>query len=432
MKKVFIPVFLLCITCSVFAQKAETYIPVAKKFFDLMETGKFHDGYLMLDTSVTKIVNEKQNTEGWKKIRAKLGAFKHQTNSRTEETKPYTGVYLTCEFDSGTIDLKVVFKGSSSIVGYFFVPVQKYKIPSYADTASTVERLVEVKTGTYTLSGILTLPKKGDHFPVVVLVHGSGPNDKDETINANKPFKDIALGLAAKGIATLRYDKRTFVYGMKSAPDPRLITMKEEVIDDAVSALHLAQTFREIDPKKIFLLGHSLGAASAPRIAKETPFVAGVILMAGNARSFEDVILDQMTFILPLQAPRKQADSILDEVKAQVARIRRRDFNDSTARLPLGISGVYWKDMKNYDQVETAKSLPMPMLFLQGEKDYQVTMKDFNLWKQSLASKKNASFISYPGLFHLFIAGEGKPQDYQTAGHVSEKVISDIAQWIKK
>src|SRR5579872_7061388 len=189
-KSIVIAAFLFSIISPAFAQQPETLIPIAKNFFSAMEQGKFHDAYLMLDTSITKVISEAQNTAGWKSIRAKLGALKRQTKVRTEETLPYTGVYLTCVFDSGTIDLKVVFKEGAHIVGYFFVPVQKYKIPSYADTTALIERNVEVKTGNYVLSGILTLPKKGDHFPIIVLVHGSGPNDKDETIDANKPFKD--------------------------------------------------------------------------------------------------------------------------------------------------------------------------------------------------------------------------------------------------
>jgi hypothetical protein len=363
---------------------------------------------------------------------AKLGKLKKQLHSRVEEIKPYTDVFLTCAFDSGTLDLKVVFKDKPSIIGYFFVPTQKYSPPSYADTSAIIERPIEVKTGNYTLSGILTLPKKGDRFPIVILVHGSGPHDKDETIGSNKPFRDLALGLAAKGIATLRYDKRTFAYGIKSAPDPAKITLKEETVDDAVSALRLAKTFKEIDANKIFLLGHSLGAIAAPRIAKEAQFIAGIIFMAGNARSFEDVILDQMAYILPLQAPKPQADSILHVVTEQVARIRRRDFNDSTAKLPLGLSGVYWRDIKSYDQVVTAMQLTTPMLFLQGDKDYQVTMKDFTLWKKSLRAKKNATFISYPGLYHLFMPGEGKPSDYEKTDHIAVQVITDIAEWVKK
>jgi fermentation-respiration switch protein FrsA (DUF1100 family) len=432
MKKILIPIFSLFIYCSVFAQSQSTYISTAKQFFADMETGKFHEAYLLFDTSVAKVITDKQNEAGWHKIHAKLGALKKQTRARTEDTKPYTAVFLTCIYDSAQLDLKVVMNAQYRIVGYFFVPTEKYIPPPYADTNAVIERTVEIKTGTYTLSGILTLPKKGDHFPIVILVHGSGPHDKDETILTNKPFKDLALGLAAKGIATLRYDKRTFIYGIKSASNPKLVTLKEETVDDAVTALNLAKTFKEIDPKKIYLLGHSLGAVAAPRIAKETSFIAGIIFMAGNARSFEDVIADQMAFVLPLQVSKKQADSLLEVLKPQIAMIKRGDYNDSTAKLPLGLPGAYWKDIKNYDQVAAAKSLPMPMLFLQGENDYQVTMKDFAMWKKALADKKNAQFISYPGFFHLFYQGEGKPSDYEKSGHISEKVITDISAWIKK
>jgi dienelactone hydrolase len=423
---------LMILSSAAFAQQENPYIPPAQKFFEAMETGKFHDAYLMIDTSVSKMASEKQVVDGWKNIRKKFGALKGLIQTRVEEMKPYNNVFLTFRFDSAVADLKLVFKDNLKIVGFFFVPPVHYKTPPYADLSKITERTIEVKTGSYILSGVLTLPKSGDHFPVVVMVHGSGPHDRDETIKDNKPFKDLALGLAAKGIATLRYDKRTFVYGFKSAPDPKMITMKEETIDDAVSALKLAKEQKEIDPKKVFLLGHSQGAMTAPRIAKEAPFIAGIIMMAGNARSFEDVIAEQMAFLLPQQMQKKQADSALQVVNTQIARIKKGDYNDSTAQLPLGLSAVYWKDVKKYDQVATAKSLSTSMLILQGEKDYQVTMKDFALWKSGLASKKNVTFISYSGFSHLFMPGEGKPTDYMKAGHVSENVINDIAQWIRK
>lgn len=435
MKKNIILLFIIfCCSSALQAQDTKFYISVAEQFLTQMEHKEYHEAYLLLDTSVTKLISEEKNTEAWKKIHEKLGEFKKELKVRFEETKPYTSIFLTCEYENASLDLKVVFAGRPGIVGYFMVPTVNYTAPSYADVLGVIERNVEVKTGTYTLSAILTLPKKGGRFPLVVLVHGSGPHDKDETINLNKPFKDLALGLASKGIATLRYDKRTFIYGTKSSADPKNITLKDETIDDAVSAFRLGQKFKEIDRKKIFILGHSLGAIAAPRIAKETPKAAGLIFMAGNARSFEDVIAAQMEYVLPLQLPKRQADSILALVMKQVERIRKGDYNDSTsgAKLPLGLSPIYWKDIKKYDQVATAKSLSMPMLFLQGENDYQVTMADLRLWQNGLSAKKNVTFISYPGLYHLFMPGEGKPSDYQKADHISEKVISDIASWILK
>lgn len=434
MKKNLAFILIVFFCSSAFAQNTKIYISIAEQFLQQMERGQYHESYQLLDTSVTKLLSEEKNTEAWKKIHEKLGEFKKIVKVRFEETKPYTSVFLTCEYENAALDFKTVFAGRQGIVGYFFVPSVNYTAPSYADTNAITERAVEVKTGTYILSGILTLPERGDHLPLVVLVHGSGPHDKDETINLNKPFKDLALGLASKGIASLRYDKRTYIYGAKSADDPRMITLKEETVDDAVSAFRLAQTFKEIDKKKIFILGHSLGAIAAPRIAKETPKAAGLIFMAGNARPFEEVIAAQMEYVLPLQLPKKQADSLLELVMRQVERIRTGDFNDSTsgAKLPLGLSPIYWKDIKKYDQVAAAASLKMPMLFLQGENDYQVTMTDLRLWQNGLTTKKNATFISYPGLYHLFMAGQGKPTDYQNADHIAEKVITDISAWILK
>jgi fermentation-respiration switch protein FrsA (DUF1100 family) len=425
-------ILLVGISSFAFAQEENPYVPPAQKFYEFMESGKYHDAFLMLDSSLQKVISEKQNEQGWKTVRKKLGAFKGLLQTRVETINEFNAVFLTCRFDSAIIDFKIVFNSKVKIMGYYFVPPVKYKMPSYADPSNMIERLVEVKTDSFTLPGVLMLPKKGDHFPVVILVHGSGPSDRDETLKNNKPFEDIALGLAAKGIATLRYDKRTFVYGIKSIADPTKLTMKEEIDDDALSALKLAKSFKEIDPKKIFLLGHSQGATSAPRIAKLAPFVAGIIMMAGYARPFEDVILDQMTFLLPLQTTKKKADSLLEIITKQVANIKRGDFSNSASAAPLGLPPSYWRDMKSYDQVATAKSLQTRILILQGEKDYQVTMKDFAIWKQALGGKKSAAFISYPGLFHLFMPGEGKPSDYEHSGNITEKVINDIAEWIKK
>jgi len=424
--------FFLLISSAAFAQEENPYVPPAQKFFERMETGRYHDAFLLLDSSVQKMVSEKQIGQGWKVARKSLGAFKGLLQTRVEEIKPFNAVYLRCKFDSGTVDLKVVFTAAAKIVSFAFVPMEKYRMPPYADPSNMTESPIEVRTDSFTLKGILTLPKKGDHFPVVILVHGSGPEDKDETIKDNKPFKDLAYGLAANGIATLRYDKRTYIYGIKSAADPTKLTVKEETVDDAVSALKLAQTFKEIDPKKIFLLGHSLGAMCAPRIAKAEPFVAGIIMMAGNARPFEDLLAEQMAYVLPLQMPKKKADSLIAIVNKQVSKIKSGVYSDSTSRAFFGVPPSYWKDLKSYDQVATARSLTAKMLILQGEKDYQVTMTDFNLWKLGLASKNNVTFISYPGVFHLFMPGEGKPTDYERPEHISGQVITDIVQWIKK
>lgn len=118
----------------------------------------------------------------------------------------------------------------------------------------------------YKLPGRFTFPKEGKNFPIVILVHGSGPHDMDETIGPNKPFKDLAEGLASKGVATLRYYKRTKRYPNEVMKEPE-INIYNEVVDDALEAIKLAAAHDKLDEKKLFVLGHSLGGMLAPKIA---------------------------------------------------------------------------------------------------------------------------------------------------------------------
>ena len=99
--------------------------------------------------------------------------------------------------------------------------------------------------------------------------------------------------------------------------------------------------------------------------------------------------------------------------------------------LPLGLPVSYWRDLKAHDPAAGAAKLKMPILVLQGERDYQVTMADFAGWKKAL--KKNATLKSYPALNHLFMEGKGKsrPAEYMKAGHVAKEVIDDVAKWVK-
>jgi alpha-beta hydrolase superfamily lysophospholipase len=94
----------------------------------------------------------------------------------------------------------------------------------------------------------------------------------------------------------------------------------------------------------------------------------------------------------------------------------------------------YWRSLKEIDPPAIAKKLAMPLLILQGGSDYQVTKKDFDRWTSVLGDRKGVEFKWYPNLSHLFIVveGQGKPGDYEKAGHVSAEVVEDIAKWIKK
>jgi dienelactone hydrolase len=269
-----------------------------------------------------------------------------------------------------------------------------------------------------------------------VLIHGSGPNDRDETIGPNKPFRDLAWGLASCGIAVLRYEKRTKQHAVKFTQEiMEHLTVKEEIIDDVLSAVDILRHTNGIDATRIYVLGHSLGAMVLPRIALADSKIRGLILMAGPTRPLEDLTLDQVRYISGLDGTiTSEEKTYLDTLSHQVARVKDPSLSPSTpaALLPLGLPANYWLDLRNYSPAETAKKLKQPMLILQGGRDYQVTDVDFKGWKSTLTSHTNVQFKLYPDLNHLFISGEGKstPADYGISGHVAEQVITDISNWI--
>ena len=253
-------------------------------------------------------------------------------------------------------------------------------------------------TGDFRLPAVIVRPTECD--AIVVMVHGSGALDRDETVYNNKPFRDIAEGLAEKGIASLRYDKRTFAYRQP------VTSMDDETILDALSAVRLASKYG----KRVFLLGHSLGAMLAPIIAnRANGQLEGIILMAAPARNLEEVVREQFNYLLPSGA----SDSYKEQ---QVENLRQR-------------APHY---LQPQGQLTIAQQLNIPMLILQGERDYQVSMQDFRLWQQTLQDRDGTLFHSYPALNHLFMEGEGKstPIEYQVQGHVAEYVLRDIADFI--
>ncbi len=285
-----------------------------------------------------------------------------------------------------------------------------------------------IGAGLTALPGTLTVPNGKGPFPAVVLVHGSGPNDRDESIGANKPFCDLAYGLASNGVAVLRYDKRTRVHPEQFAHS--VFTVKEETIDDALAAVALLRANAHIDPSRIFVLGHSLGGMLIPRIGLADKHIAGLIIMAGATMPLGETMLRQVRYIASAQGPiTAQVQQKIDALAGQVARVNALQSADATSReYIIGVPPAYWLDLRDYHPAEAAKKLTCPLLILQGERDYQVTAADnFKLWQDALHGQPHVTFHLYPRLNHLFIAGDepSLPAEYNRAGHVDEQVIRD-------
>lgn len=428
---------------TVFAQTTEDDKLKAKNFIDLLVKKDFTAAESYFADEVKGQISAAKLEEIWNGLLSQVGNYKRQADVKTEKIKDAERVITTTEFEKAKLDIQLVFDPKGKIIGMFFKPAassdekaETYKNPDYAKPDLFEEKEVTVGSGEFALPATLTVPKGKGNFPAVVLVHGSGPNDRDEThLNpANKPFKDLAQGLASKGIAVLRYEKRTKQYGGKMAADNKL-TVNKETVDDALLAVDLLRRTNGIDAKKIYVLGHSLGGYLLPRISERDPKIAGFISLAGATQHLEDIYLAQNTYFAMLDGSISQDEQVeLDKLKQLAAKIKslKKSDVDSTENY-LGIPVSYWLDLQNYNPPLEAKSLKQPMLILNGERDYQVTMTDFQNWKNALGARKNVTFKSYPKLNHLFMPGEGvpSPADYKLTNHVSEQVISDIADWIK-
>ena len=267
-----------------------------------------------------------------------------------------------------------------------------------------------------------------------MLVHGSGPNDRDETIGPNRPFRDIARGLAERGVAVLRYDKRTRVYPMSFAN--RTFTVREETIDDALAAIRLARRLPEVDPRRVVVAGHSLGGMLAPRIAEMDGRLAGTILLAGAAdESLPEMIERQFAYLRTLEGTDTTALSAQQRAMAPaLARVRALAPADSTDPAPLlGAPAAYWLDLAAYSPLETARRLRVPLLVVQGARDYQAGDRAFARWQSELGHRSDVAFRLYPTLNHLFIAGTGpgNPTEYGVPGQVADVLLDDVAAWVK-
>lgn len=287
------------------------------------------------------------------------------------------------------------------------------------------------------LPGILTVPKGEGPFPAVVLIHGSGSSDRDETAGSLKPFRDIAEGLAEKGIAVYRFDKRSYVFGTAMMANKQL-TLYDESIEDAVNAVQLLAKQDRIDPARIFVLGHSLGGNAVPAIARELEKAetkaCGFVMMAASPRPLDVLMREQYDYLyslMPEVTAEQQAEK--DAIFAELDRLRDVDVltEDDTV---MNVPASYWKWLAAYDILQAAEEIKEPVLLLQGEEDYQVTMEDFGIWQEALGGKENRTLISYPGLVHCFVSGlktEGSAV-YAREGRVDSRVIVDIAAFVEK
>lgn len=320
------------------------------------------------------------------------------------------------------------------LAGYAFTAVAQQ--PAAREISFTCDGLA--------VPGTLLLPAGkavGPGWPVVVLVQGSGPSDRDETIGQNTIFKDLAEGLAARGVATLRYDKRTWLMAhgkIKIEPgDDLKITLATEVVDDAVAALGFAAGQAGVDAKRVYLLGHSLGGSLAPRIAAERlkaapGSVRGVILLSAGALPVSVILPMQVAFQAELRGQGREASTnAVAQINAMFKDVAD-PATDASKRTMVGVPAGYLRDWIGLDTAKGLKDLELPALVLHGQKDVQIGYVDYVLLARA-ATAPQSKALEFPGLNHLFqsVVGESTGAEYvvpQT--HMAPVVAETIAAWI--
>ncbi len=434
MKKNLLTLFLILFSASAFSQNLLSIFGKANDFFYLLHEGKADSAHLFFAESEKSKVSVEDLRNLWQNVQSSLGKAQAIEVVQSKTQGEYYSVTVEGKFELADQTFLLVFNKSEEIMGIFLQPrTATYIKPAYVDTSAYVEKELYLKSGQHQLAAVVTTPKGQKNFPIVVLVHGSGPNDMDGTVGPNKPLKDLASGLASKGIATIRYVKRTLIYANEFN---RPFTVKEEVMDDAKAAVELAKTVEGANVKAIYLFGHSLGGMLAPRIASSRSDIAGLLMAAAPARKLTDVIIDQNRYMFSLSKDtsvvgKERFNFIVNEIE------KTRQLKAGTVKpdsIIMGLPASYWMDLNEYDQVATAQQLKQRMFIFHGGNDIQVSDTDYELWQSALSSKSNVLLKHYPLLNHLLSEQIEKSDgsQYQTASSVSGILVEDIARWIRE
>ena len=374
----------------------------------------------------------------WQQLTMQAGALQSTADWQQKDQPPYAICQKRLEFERAALIMTVTFDAEGRIAGLFFAPAPPAAAPpASGETSDHIinsektspaqehtsppagdVRNVTVQNGKVQLPGTLVLPHGASterSAPAVVFVHGSGPNDRDETLGPNHLFRDLADSLASAGIASLRYDKRTYVYRAETATlSGGRLDYDLETVDDAVCAIELLRHTGGIDPQRIYVVGHSQGAMLAPRIAARSGKAAGCVMLAAPARTLDVLLHEQLRHLAPLGGKTaEEADSTADSM-----------WN----KLPADYRAM----AATYDPVAEAAALGVPMLFLQGGNDYQVTSADFSLYQEALCGNPNARILFLPEVDHLMrpLAKQAVPADYARFVPISGKAVREIIKFL--
>lgn len=427
MKRPFL--ILLCLLFP-FALHADRYTDMAAKHLEWVKNGQADSLLAHADAQLRAVLPPASINTIWGQLIERTGAFKKQHEWKRNKKDGLELATCLLEFENARVDFRAVFNTQCQLAGISFTPAAMSDNVDEKQAEVVVKPLPDdvkemdftVKHKKISLPGKLMLPLQHQgKLPVVILIHGSGPQDMDETIGPNKPFRDLAIALAQRGIATVRYDKRTKVYSSRVVEvSDGIVNYDTEVVDDALQALRQAAVMPQLDAKRMYVLGHSLGGTIMPRIAQRSEFtIAGLIGLAAAARPFDEMVYDQVLYLS--KSAGLSADSAAARAQSFVKQL--------TDLLPPSYRAM----QRSYAPLKTVQKLKnKPMLFLQGTHDYQVTETDLQLWRQAVSNNPHAQVVLLPGLDHLMreLPAMAKSSDYEQPGEMDAEVVDMIAHFV--
>lgn len=414
------------------AAQTERYNRLQKSSEELaveLVNGEFENTYKKLDSAVAKNFTMKTLKQAWDDTVAIVGNFIGLHTSSYTVIDGYLVVDVVLEYEYNGMKVRFTYGADDKLAGIFFSYTSIEEEPVVTENYEEIK--ISIDKGKYPLIGILTLPKNVEKPPVAILVPGSGSQDADETIGANKFFRDLARSLAEKGIASIRYHERTMTYSQIAAEEGA--TIQTDCLNDAADAIDYAYNSKELDNLRIIVVGHSLGGMMAAKIATDNPQVSAIAILAGSPRRLEDIWYDQAAAEIQMNGGVSKGDPkiTMKDLPQFVMQVKNLE-KDGPEMLLLGPAS-YWYSLNQIDIPQLATELTIPMFIAQGSEDFQVFAdKDYTEWQLLLKNRQNVSFRLYKNLNHLFMKTNGKKdiEEYMTPGEIDRQFIADLSDWI--
>ena len=439
-------------------------VKTAREVVEFLGKGEYKEAISRFDSTMKKAAPEPRLHAIWTSLLGQTGKLQKELGDTSFDFNGYNIVIVTCQFARSKLDVKVVFDKDSRIAGLFFAPHVESAGKAGAIESNQSDSLKGApyiskdvtfrnSSANVTLAGTLTIPKSTGRFPAVLLISGSGPNARNETVAGHRIFLAIADYLTRHGIAVLRYDKR----GVGKSTGNYAAATTMSFASDALAGVEFLKTVKQVESKEIGLIGHSEGAEIAPIVADRSHDVAFLVMLGGPGVPGYKIILSQLALIDRASGVKKgSVDSalalesrLLDIVRTEkdssraAARLREilvKEDKQSAATADAAVSELlssWYREFLSYDPRPALEKVTCPVLGLWGSKDLQVPpAENMPAVRRALQKGGNKHFklVEMKGLNHLFqTAKTGSPLEYGMINEaISPKALSTMTNWILK